>query len=111
MIDARFLVTPQYLADHRGDLFDTRPRLVQHLGKDLPHLRHRDGRGFSPPTAAAPAAGNKGPTTTPACGAPTPPPSAPRNAPAPPPPCHPPATPRPGAAPHAPAPTPAAAPP
>src|SRR5512135_2383756 len=61
VIDPRFLVTPQHIADLFGDLRRRRWPLPEQCGEDRPHLRHRHSRGFSPPTASAPRSG----TTTP----------------------------------------------
>src|SRR5512143_4365 len=62
VIDPRFLVTPQHIADPFGDLHRRRWPLPEQCGEDRPHLRHRHRRGFPPPTAAAPGSGTTTPT-------------------------------------------------
>src|SRR5262249_14669650 len=104
VIDARLLVTPQHLADHLCHPHRAGARLPEQLREHRPHLRPRDRRRFSPPTAAAPLAGTTGLPATASCGGASPPSCAPRSGPARPPGCPPGATLPRGAAPHAPAP-------
>src|SRR5208282_2701488 len=87
MIDACFFITPQHLADHRGNPCHTRTRFPQQLREHGPHLRHRHCWGFFFPTAATPTAKTTAPTATASGGGASPPSSAPRSGPAPLPPC------------------------
>src|SRR6266404_3024034 len=104
VIDACLLVTPQQLADDLRHPRCAGAGFLEQLGEDRPHLRHRHGRGFFPPTAAARFARTTTPTATASCGDASPPNCAPRSGPARPRLCPAGAPPRPGGGSHAPAP-------
>ena len=75
-----------------------RRRMPQQPREDLPHLRHRDGRGFPPRLAVVPGTRTTTPRAPTSCGDANPPNCAPRSDPAPPRPCRPRTPPRSGAA-------------
>src|SRR5947209_18496485 len=82
LVDPRRLLPPQHAGDDLRDPLGARGRRPQQTGEDLPHLRHRHGRGFPPRPGPAPGSGTTAPGTTTSCGGASPPSSAPRTDPA-----------------------------
>src|SRR5205823_5816913 len=109
-IDACLLVTPQHRAHLLRNPGRTRPRLLQQLREQRPHLRHRHRRIFFSPAAPTPTAETTTPAALASCGAPSPPTTAPRSGSALPLGSPPRTTPPPAASPHAPLPPPPTAP-